>query len=306
MPYPSNMRKILQGGALLLLAGLITGCGTNNHRSGDSGARADVGYDASDQYASSEEGDFSSDFENLPADVDRQVIITGDLYATAADPFKATDDVLNLVTKAGGFAEDRNQSGKVDDGSASAYLKVRIPADKASGTIENIEAAVEVYELSTYKEDVTAQVADVEARIAALETSVERLTTLMAEATSSEALFEAEEALTRRQAELDGLRGVQRSLADQVSLATLNINIDSQEIQTSAPEGFMGGLTSGWNGLVATFLAALTVIGAILPWLIVLVPLGALIVWLVRRPKRRANTAPSTTEAGKVDAEDND
>lgn len=293
------MKKILQGGALLVLAGLITGCGTSGHYSDSAGNSASYDRnrpDAGDQYASSEEGDFSPDFEDLAeraAETQRQIIITGNLYATAADPFKAADDVLNVVTKAGGFAEDRSQSGKVEDGTASVSLKVRIPAGKATETIEDVESAVDVYELSTNKEDVTAHVADVEARIAALETSVERLTGLVSEATSSEALFEAEEALTRRQGELDSLRAVQRSLADQVSLATLNISIDSEEVYTSPPEGFMGGLTSGWDSLVAAFLTALTVIGAIVPWLIVIVPIAAIIAWLVRRIKRRRVRYPA-------------
>lgn len=283
------MKKILQGGALLVFAGLITACGSASYTDsvGDSGTSGSNDYAANEQYESSDQSPSSPSFETGDFETDRQIIITGNLYATATDPFKAADDVLNLVTKAGGFAENRNQSGKVADGTASASLTVRIPADSASKTIADLEEEIEVYELNTNKEDVTAHVADVEARIAALETSVERLGDLMAEATSSEALFEAEEALTRRQGELDSLRAVQRSLADRVSLATLNINIDSEEVYTSPPDGFMGGLTAGWKGLVATFLTVLTAVGALIPWLIVLVPAGLLIVWLIRRARSR-------------------
>ncbi|HLS03556.1 MAG TPA: DUF4349 domain-containing protein [Actinomycetales bacterium] len=281
------MKKLLQGGALLVFAGLLAGCASSGAQSGFDSAVSQHSSGGADYAATEYESldEFGMD-EFAPAELERQIIITGNLYAKSDDPFKSADGILKLISDSGGFVEDRSQSGKVKDGTASVMLTARIPADKTPEAIEEIENTIEVYEISTNKQDVTDQVLDVEARIAALETSVERLTTLMAEATTSEALFEAEDALTRRQAELDSLRAVQRGLKDQVSLATLTIHIDSEEVFTSPPDGFMGGLTAGWKALVATFLSLVTALGAIVPWLIVIIPLGFVVIWLLRRAKR--------------------
>lgn len=300
------MKILRRGGALLisasLTAGLIAGCSAAREGADSSSAQPhsssgaapydlaldeSASYESDDDYASAD----SSDAEDLAAE--RQIIITGELYAKADDPLEAANAVLKLVADSGGFVEDRTQRGNVEDGTASVRLTVRIPADKTTQAIDDIEDATEVYEVSTNREDVTEQVADVSARISALETSVERLTTLLAEAESSEALFQAEDALTQRQAQLDSLRAVQRSLDDQVALATLSIYIDSEPVRSTPPEGFLGGLTAGWDALVAAFLSFVTALGAIVPWLIVIIPVVALLLWILRRVRRSRAQQPA-------------
>src|SRR5690625_3001033 len=161
------MRKILQGGALLLLAGLVTSCSSSG--SYDSGARATT----HEREEASAVGDWESGAEGAaggisPETIERQIVITGSIYIKATDPFDAADDILNVVTKTGGFIEERSQRGNLEEGTARATMTVRIPANRANETISELEKSADVYEIDTQKEDVTSEVVDVAARIEAL------------------------------------------------------------------------------------------------------------------------------------------
>ena len=62
-----------------------------------------------------------------------------------------------------------------------------------------------------------------------------------------------------------------------------------------APEqektGFLAGLAAGWDAFTGAMVVALTVLGAIVPFLLVLAPI-ALVVWLIARRSRRTPTTP--------------
>lgn len=298
-------QKLIRGGALLILASLATACSSGQSDSTDMGdTRAEPGYalDEADSFsgATAERGD-SAGSDMSPAaeaDADRQIVTTGNIYIRSSDPFETADAVLALIDDVDGVVEEQSHRGSVEDDNAAVSLTVRVPAGDASETVAALEEATDVYEVDTRKEDVTGQVSDVNARIAALETSVERLTTLMAEAGSSEALIEAENALTQRQAELDSLRAVQEDLSDRVSMATFHISISSERVQTTAPEGFFGGIKAGWDGLVSAFLGVVTALGVLTPWLIVLVPVAVIALLLWRRYAQKRKTNSKSTRVG--------
>src|SRR5690625_3047991 len=148
------MKTLLRGGALLVFAGLLAGCGASAPSNVDSGAISQNSSDGTDYAANDYE--FMDEFgweEVDAAQIERQIIITGSIYAKSDDPFESADEILNLISDAGGFVEDRYQSGKVDDGTATVVLTARIPADKTPETIETIEDSVEVYEISSNKQD---------------------------------------------------------------------------------------------------------------------------------------------------------
>ena len=63
-------------------------------------------------------------------------------------------------------------------------------------------------------------------------------------------------------------------------------------IEPPAPQtGFLAGLAAGWKALKSFTVGTLTVVGALLPFLVVFALIGAPIVWLVRRRRPRAASA---------------
>jgi hypothetical protein len=220
---------------------------------------------------------------------DRSVVTTGTLRLVADHPVRVADAIGDLVEAAGGRVarsdEDPGRRG-------SASLSLRIPAAAFSRTLAAIEREGEVRAVHVSATDVTAKVTDYGVRIANLRTSITRLQALLAKATSSSALVEIEGALTDRQGTLEQLLAEQRTLADQVTYATLDVSVVVPAAAPKAgPADFLGGLATGFESLVA-FAAALAVgAGVLLPWAVVLAALGAAGVLVARRIRRRPTSA---------------
>jgi hypothetical protein len=151
-------------------------------------------------------------------------------------------------------------------------------------------------------EDVTEQVVDLDARIEVQRARVESGRRLLGEAKSLDDLVMLEREVATRESDLASLEGKKRRLSDLTSLSTITaVLLGPQAAVTGDPDdepaGFLGGLTNGWNALVASLGVLLTVLGALLPWIIALgVPAWA-VLHLLRRYRRR-NTpteAPTTT-----------
>jgi hypothetical protein len=80
-------------------------------------------------------------------------------------------------------------------------------------------------------------------------------------------------------------------------MATITVTVSSNPdvIPPVEEEGFLAGLRSGWKAFQASLTVGLTVLGALLPWLIVVAVIGVpLRSWLRRRAQRQpvAPTGP--------------
>lgn len=220
------------------------------------------------------------------AAVDRSIVTTGSLRLVSKDPIAAAGRVTDLVEAAEGRVA---RSAEDPSGSASANLTLRIPAAAFQRTLDAIEQEGELRDVSIGATDVTARVRDYGVRIANLRTSIERLQQLLGTATSSSALVEIEGALTERQGTLEQLLAQQRTLADQVTYATLTVSI---VVPAAAPKrgpaDFVTGLVAGTQGLAATVGALAIALGVVLPWAVVLGALGGVAALIVRVVRRRA------------------
>jgi phage-related minor tail protein len=147
-------------------------------------------------------------------------------------------------------------------------------------------------------EDVTTQLIDVDAQIKVQEASVQRVRQLLTRAQSIRDIMAIESELANRQAQLDSLSQQQAYLENQTSLATIQVSIERQpdavvEKEKDDRTGFLGGLGAGWDGLRATVVAVLTVVGAVLPFAVVALLVGVP-VWLLVRRLRRSPLAPQS------------
>jgi len=288
--------KKQQGVFVFALAGalLLSGCSTDSTAdysvpSQEAQPRVADGVDGVEEF--DESGGFEGEdaTESLAGEdltQEREIIVTGRLDLVYDDPVEGLETAADIVDDSGGFVESRHQSSRSDHLRAS--LTARIPAEKLDATVDELKDFADVEEYSTSKEDVTQQSADLDARVSALETSIERLEELLRDAKSNDDLFQAEEALTQRQGELDSLRSQREQLSDQVDYSTLEISITTEvEPRSSAPDGFLDGIKNGWNSLLGTLLGLVTAAGTLIPWLIILIPLGAVLWLLARRVRSR-------------------
>jgi len=232
------------------------------------------------------------------ADADRQVVTTAFASVAVEDPADGAQRVSELVEAVGGRVEERTEqaASRDEDGEGGAAdLVVRVPADELTGVLAELEDLGDVDNVSVSRSDVTREAVDLDARISALQTSVTRLQALMDDAATTDALLAAEEALSERQGELESLQSQRTLLADQVELSTLSVHLRPVGLAPpGGPDGFLGGLSTGWKALVSTLGAAVVVLGVVLPWLAIGGLVAAALLVSIRLTRRRtAVEAPS-------------
>jgi len=216
------------------------------------------------------------------------IVTTGSMRVTVSDPIAAADKFAAATVEAGGRVQARtDQSGS---STPSVTLTLRIPSDRVDAVLARIDEIGVVDSKSINYDDVTSQRIDLDARIKALQTSVNRLLDLMNKATSTEDLLAAESSLTQRQGELDSLQAQRATLGDQVSYATITVDLSSEPSVSRV--GFVGAIEQGWRALVSTASGLTRTIGFLLPWIPVFLVIGGAF-WALRRARHRRRRPPS-------------
>lgn len=295
-----------------LLAGVLAGCTATGGSSADAPAvqeqaarsgveqlQGEAAFDAS--------GDGGGDGgSSAVEEADRSVVTTGEVAITVDDPIEAAADAAEITRGAGGRVDSRIEHPATDTQPASASLTLRIPADVLDAVLEELRDLGDATSVSMQASDVTAQHQDLDARIAALTTSIGRMTALMAVADDVGDLIAVESELTARQAELDGLTQQRDQLDDLVAYSTVTVGFSTVETAPApAPDGFLGGLLAGWNGLLV-FLGLLGIaLGVILPWALAALVVAAVVIAVVRLVRGRSERRRARTghEAPASDAD---
>jgi hypothetical protein len=280
--------------AAVSLAGLsLAGCSATGAGSSSSSGSADMVTPAIGAPELKVPGGKS--VESADASGNRQVIKTGSMTITVAQPADAAEEASRIVESAGGRIDSRRERAATDGDKGSASLTVRIPSAKLTATIEQLNKLGTVEDIAISSDDVTGQSQDLDARITALRTSVDRLLALMAKATSTQDLITIESALSDRQGNLESLEAQQRQLKDQVDLSSVTLNLNSvAKPRTQLPGNFLDGLIAGWNSIVVFFAGVLVVVGVLLPWLVIAgaIAFGVFAVLRARRKRRLASAGP--------------
>ena len=180
-----------------------------------------------------------------------------------------------------------------------ATLTLRILPEKIDAVITAVDALGTESARTLKRDDVTTSKADIDARVAALSTSVTRLQHLLSTASGVGTLLQVEKVLTARESDLSSLRARQRSLDDEVSLATLTVSITTKAKAKVVLKphrhhfratGFLAAVESSLHGLGVTAMVVIAALGYVLP---VVLPIGlvAAAVFGVRR-RRRGSSGP--------------
>jgi hypothetical protein len=293
-------RDVAAAGVLVpvLLLGLLAGCSASDSGASDAAMTMEEGAAAPAPAA-----DLAGSVERAAEDdsAGRQVVTTGEVTMTADEPRVAADEIVALVEGLDGRVDERFEQAATDDRDASAHLVVRVPSDDLTGTLDSLEDIGTVQSVQLSAQDVTAQSQDLDARIRSMTVSVARMEDLLARATTNADLISAEAALAERQTTLETLQSQRARLSEQVALSTLSVQVTEPSAvpaaEPGAPGGFLGGLTVGWQSLVAMLGGLVLVVGVLLPWLVlgavVTVGVVALTRWVRRmRPARVPDPGP--------------
>ncbi len=275
---------------LLLLAGCGSSSGHDDSAATAAGAAAGPAIEGGNAAPAEKAGDAAATDTRVDQ---RSIIYTGSLQVKVDDVAAAAREAAATATRVGGFVGgDQRRSSDAD---AVAELQLRVPADRFYAVVEELTALGVQQRREINTQDVTEETIDLDARITSQRARVESARRLLDRATSISDLVTLENELGRREADLASLEAKKRRLADLSALSTITVTLAGPDVSTAEEEneiGFLVGLRGGWQVFLTSMTVLLTVLGAVLPWLLVLgVPLGALW-WLSRRRRRNRTPEP--------------
>jgi len=236
----------------------------------------------------------------------RSIIYTGSISVRVKDVNVAATQATSFANGAGGFiGGDERHSGSSSAKTDNASIILRVPAERFNAVVEQLAGLGTEQQRQTSTEDVTEQTIDLDARILVQQARVDSGRRLLAQAKSLTDLVMLEKEVATRESDLASLQAKKRKLADLTALSTITVVLLGPEAVAAVPKddpaGFLSGLASGWHALLASLTVLLTLLGALLPWLIVLgVPAVAALVLVRRYRRRQASPVPALAPPASV------
>lgn len=182
---------------------------------------------------------------------------------------------------------------------SESQVTLRVPTSSLDVVMDQVAATGALLNRSQSSEDVTSTYVDTASRVRTQSASVQRVRTLLTEATDLGDVVQIEGELSRRQADLEALQARLKQLEDSTALATLMVSLVPtekvllQDDQADRDDGFVGGLAAGYDALTASLRVALTIVGALLPFLVVAAVVAVPLRLVLRRRGRGRSPSPT-------------
>lgn len=231
------------------------------------------------------------------------VIQVGTMTVQSDDVAQARFDLEKVVDSYSGTIADEKTTATTEGEVRLSRVVLRVPSQDFDQAMLDLAELGKVTASTRKAQDVTAEVIDTEARIRAQEQSLQRVEVLFTRAQNIRDIVAIEAQLSRRQAELDSLKGQLAYLQDQTTLSTITVYLEQapeeptpiEKKEQTDDSAFIGGLKDGWQALSELGAGLATVSGALLPFAAVALLLGvpASVIarrWLARHPIRRTET----------------
>lgn len=297
-----KVRKLASILLVLLLLLSVTACGGSS-KAADMNAEAEAGI----RYDTPAEVDkelTSSESVSAALPADRKLIRTISIEAETEDMTTLLDSLTDRVTQLGGYVEAKNLRNGSNYGGyirRNLSLTVRIPADRADEFVAQVSENSNIVSSTETVDDVTLQYVDTESHVKALETEQERLIDLLAQAENLEDILKIQDRLTDVRYELERYASYLRTLDNQISYATVRLNIT--EVKEYTPvveedptmwqritEGFGRSIKDIAEGVKEFFIW----IAVNSPYLLIFSAIGAGVVVFIRkrRAKKRVPVTP--------------
>jgi hypothetical protein len=227
----------------------------------------------------------------------RDIVYRGQISVRVKNVTTAANKVEALTGAVDGLVfseESSNVPGFPEE--SSANLTLRVPPAEFRPTLKKLAGLGERLSQTQTAEDVTTQVIDTKSRLATQQRSVARVRALLSEAKTIGEVVQVEAELAKREADLESLEAQAARLKDVTELATIEVSLVGPDAEAPVDEeedlGFLAGLRGGWNAFVQIVLVGLTVLGALLPFLLTAGLIGVP-AWLIFRPRRAAAVPPA-------------
>lgn len=218
---------------------------------------------------------------------DRKLIKNVTMTVETEDYSGLVSSVQSRAEELGGYTESYASYNENTVGSRSAYLTLRIPADRLDEFISQVEELSNIVSRQETVEDVTLSYVDLESRKRMYEEEQERLLSLLEQAETLEEIIALESRLTEVRYQLESMESQLRTMDNQVSYSTVYLSIDEVERYTPPAErgtwerirvGFAENIYRVGNGIKEFFIGFVIS----LPILVTLAVVILIVVLLIR------------------------
>jgi hypothetical protein len=219
-----------------------------------------------------------------------QIIKNARLAVAVTNVDAARDKAVGVAKGAGGDVSSEQRSGAED--ARTATIVFRVPPSDFDSLVTELGKLGTVLDSTTETQDVTGEVADLRGRIGAAKDSAAKIRELIGKATAIGDIVTLEREYQARDAEIQSMTAQLTALEDRAgrSSVTLSLSVLTKaviaEAKNDKASGFLDGLEAGWSAFTAATVVTLTVLGALLPFLVLAAI--ALAGWLASRRRRRA------------------
>lgn len=222
----------------------------------------------------------TKDLEN----VERKLIVSGDVRFRTGDLKKTHTEVLALVEKYKGYIASQNENNS--DYSLEQNIQVKIPSKNFNAFLTELSKDVDQFDSKNINtQDVTEEFIDVEARLKTKKELEIRYQQILTKANSVSDIMEVEAQLNGVRAEIESIEGRLKFLDNQTSYSTLSINFYKLSTQLHGfGFRFTEGFKQGWNAFIEFLLAIVSL------WPFIFIVLPTFLFLLNRWKKWRSRT----------------
>lgn len=233
--------------------------------------------------------------QTAPVAVERKIIRNAEVELEANAPEEAQARIAQIAEGKGGFVVESTQSSS--DVRATkrdmVMMTVRVPSAKFDEALTEIrQAANRVIVESIKGQDVTEEFIDIEARLRTQKALEAQFLEIMKRSNSVVDALNVQTEIAKVRGEIEKIEGRKRFLESQASLSTIKIKLQTPAAFSANSSGFFGQLGkafgSGFDAALSFILMLVTILIALLPFLILIVlPIYLVIRYFLKRNRRQ-------------------
>ncbi len=236
--------------------------------------------------------------QTAPAVTERKIIRNADLQLEANAPEETQQKISAIAESKGGFVIESTQSSSNVKTTTrdTVTMTLRVPSAKFDEALNEIRQTASRVIVETVKgQDVTEEFIDIEARLKTQKALEEQFLEIMKRSNSVEDALNVQTEIARVRGEIEKVEGRKRFLENQASLSTIKIKLQSPAAFSANSPGFFYQLKesigNGIDAALSFILGLVTVVIALLPFLLLIVLPIYLVLRYLWRKRRKRNLA---------------
>ena len=235
--------------------------------------------------------------------IERKIIRNADLRLESETP----DDVQQKITaiaeaKDGYVVTTQKRSSPRTGKGETVNITLRVPSEKFEEALNEIrKTGSRVVSENITGEDITDKFVDMQARLKAEKALEQQILEIMKRANTVQEALNVQRQLANVRGKIEQMEGKLRQWEKLASLSTIKVTIQTPTAITGKSEGFFyrlqDSISTGLDGAMNFILVLITILIAILPFLLLIVlPIFLVLRYFWKRRKRK----PEPRDAGKI------